>query len=439
MNSFDFTPKRRKDLLQFVHSSLEDFYANTKDLSVSSDWNFQAVKAAATTLDLEDGQEAISVVEHLIQGLKQYAVHTPHPNYFGLFNPRANFSAIVGDLITATLNPQLAAWSHAPFANEIENHLIQEFGQKFGYQETDGTFCSGGAESNLTAVICALNHHFPNFRATGVRGIAQQPIIYCSSESHHSIAKAARITGLGMASVKSIPVNDQLQMDIPKLKAQIQLDRKNGSLPFMLIGTAGTTGAGAIDDLETLALLASEEKVWFHVDAAYGGAVVISEQYKSLMKGIEWSDSITLDLHKWFSVPMGASIFLTSKKRILHQAFQIKTKYMPDDGDTNIMTNPYIHSVQWSRRFIGLKIYMPLAIHGWSAYEALINHQIGMMKDFKHQLLKVGWKVLNHTQLPIACFNHPKLDSNDKVTRFVDRINTSGKVWLSTYPINGQN
>lgn len=441
MNNFDFTTTSRQELFQLVQSQLENYYANTKNLRVSSDWEVDKMRHFAQTFGLELGNNPSDILHHTISGLRDFTVHTPHPNYFGLFNPRSNFASILADLITATFNPQLAAWSHSPFANEIENYVIQEFGAKFGYpsKTLDGTFCTGGGEANLTAVISAINHFFPSIRQEGIQSIKGKPLIYCSSESHHTIAKAAKITGLGTEAVKVIEVNHQLELNTRKLKEQIQLDKQNGDLPFLVVGTAGTTGAGAIDNLEAIHQIAVQENLWFHVDAAYGGATIISEKYKSFLSGIEFSDSITLDLHKWFSVPMGTSLFLTQNKTILHQSFGIKTNYMPKDGNPNQIVDPYIHSIQWSRRFIGLKIYLPLAIHGWMGYKQIIEQQFEQAEKLRKMLKEKGWTIANFSPLPLICFTHQNFKSNAAVSDFVNRINTTGKVWLSVYPINGKN
>ncbi|MFK7906037.1 MAG: aspartate aminotransferase family protein, partial [Chitinophagales bacterium] len=273
----------------------------------------------------------------------------------------------------------------------------------------------------------------------GILGIGKLPIIYCSQESHHSIAKAAKATGLGTQAVRSIAVNEALQINTELLQEQIKKDRQNGHQPFMVIGTAGTTGVGAIDDLEALYQITNQENLWFHVDAAYGGAAVISQKYKSHLAGIQLSDSITLDIHKWFSVPMGASLFLTKKTNILHQSFGIKTKYMPKDGDATVVTDPYTHSIQWSRRFIGLKTYLPIAIYGWKGYEETIDHQIEMGNLLRDLLREKGWAIKNDTHLPIVCFTHPDFKSNpDAASNLVEKVVNSGKAWFSVYPIAGE-
>ena len=441
MINFDLNPKERATINQEVFQELEAFIANTKDLKVAKALDIAAIQEHAQQFDFTQATDPMTVISTAIAGLKEYAVHTPHPKYFGLFNPRANFLSTIADYITAVFNPQLAAWSHAPYAVEIEQFLISEFGQKFGYKSSsiDGTFCIGGAESNLTAMLCALNDRFPTFGTEGIRGIAKRPIIYCSAESHHSIAKAAKVTGLGVNSVVTIPIDRHLKMDIQQLKQQIEKDILAGHQPFMVVGTAGTTGAGAIDDLTAIAAISQRYQLWFHVDAAYGGAIAISSDCRQWIKGVEKSDSITLDIHKWFSVPMGTSMFLTSRKTILHQTFGVSTKYMPKNGNQELIIDPYIHSIQWSRRFNGLKLYLPLAIFGWEGYTKVIQHQISLGNALRKNLKENGWIIKNSSMLPIICFTHPTLDGKgEKIVKITDEIIKSGKAWLSIYPINGE-
>lgn len=440
MTSLHSSPDQRAQLLAFISSRLEAFISGSKSKKVSARWDAPLIRDYARKLDLASGHHPEEVLDFIVEGLSEFAVHTPHPSYFGLFNPRSSYLSSLADYIVAVFNPQMAAWSHAPFANEIENYLVHEFGMKFGYPEEniDGTLSSGGAESNLTAVICALNDRVPDFKAKGLIGIEKQPVLYVSAESHHSVVKAASITGLGMDAVRSIAVGANQQIDIKALNEQIEKDKEAGFWPFLIVGTAGTTGSGAIDDLGSLSAIAKKEQMWFHVDAAYGGAITISEDHRKVLAGIELSDSITLDLHKWFSVPMGGSIFLTQHPSILVKSFRIKTQYMPTDGEGYRAVDPYESSIQWSRRFMGLKFFLPLAVIGWQGYEETINGQVAVGELLREKLLNHGWQISNSSSLPIICFTHPSLiEQPNLVSRVIDKITDSGEAWISMYPVNG--
>lgn len=436
---FDTDTQSRQGILQKLNTALESFYAETAHLPVSQVWQAASIRQKVQAFDFNQTHKPEEVIEAVIQGLTNYAVHTPHPQYYGLFNPRSGFIAAIADYITAIFNPQLAAWSHAPYANEVERYIIQAFGEKFAYPASslDGTFCTGGAESNLTALLCALNHHFPNYRKEGLQSLAKEMRIYCSSESHHSVLRAAQVVGLGSNAVVEAPVNAQFQMHMPWLAERIQMDLAAGHRPVMLVATAGTTGLGAMDDLKTSAQLCKKYRLWFHVDAAYGGAMIVSPKTRAFLEGIELSDSITLDLHKWFSLPMGASLFLSTHPQILPQTFGLYTEYMPKKETQASTIDPYTHSIQWSRRFIGLKMYLPLAIYGWSGFEKIILHQIEMGHELRNQLQAKGWQIENNSPLPIICFSHPSLHQ-EHIEKILDIMIERGDAWLSLYPVNGK-
>lgn len=437
---FNSNSEERKNIVQLINLLSENYYSTTESYPVADEWNPKEIKAFAQKFNFDSLHSPEEIIHMTVQGLEKYTIHTPHPRYFGLFNPRTEFLSAVSDYITAIFNPQMAAWSHAPFANEIERLLIQKFAQKFGYKSDawDGTFCSGGSEANLTAVISALNHHFPAYRDKGLITIPKKLLIYCSKEVHHSIGRAARVAGLGEDAVIQIPTNESFEMDLSLLETQIQEDILEGFQPLMLVGTAGTTGLGAIDNLEACAEIAQKYGLWFHVDAAYGGAVIIPEKTKAWLKGIEKSDSITLDLHKWFSQPMGSSLFLTAHKSILGQSFGLDADYVPKDNFEQETIDSYTHSIQWSRRFIGLKIFLPLAVYGWKGFEETISYQIKMGNQLRDLLQESGWTIQNNSKLPIICFNHSDLD-NQQITELIEKVSTSGKVWVSQYPIQGKN
>ncbi|MEZ4774722.1 MAG: pyridoxal-dependent decarboxylase [Bacteroidia bacterium] len=437
----DFSSEERNELMHTLIQRLESYYAHTKSLAVAPVLDRETIIQAARKFDFNHPVNPREALLDIIGSLEKFTVHTSHPAYFGLFNPRSNFAGIMADLISAAFNIQLAAWSHAPFAAEAENYLIQVFGEKFGYApgSIDGVFATGGAEANQTAVLCALNHHFPEFASAGLRGMARQPMIYCSAEAHHSIVKAARTSGLGSGAVRSIPVAGDLRMDLQILENAIIEDIRNGKIPFMVTGTAGTTGPGAIDDLPAISAICKKYNLWFHVDAAYGGAVVVHPVFKKWLKGIEESQSVTFDIHKWLSVPMACSMFITSQKDILSQTFSISTGYMPRDANRLPVTDPFTHSIQWSRRFIGFKLYLSMVMFGWEGYAQTIEHQIHMGNYLRQQLLDSGWVIKNHSMLPIVCFaDMAREEEEGFVSRVCEFVVKSGKAWISVFPVKGR-
>ena len=305
MSMLDLPIAEKLRLLSVVEQRINEYYQGLSRKEVAPTLTAQEVKDHVTSLPLDGTISPDEVVDHIITGLSKYAVHTPHKSYFGLFNPRPSTISTFGDYITAAFNPQMAAWSHAPYANEVERHIIEELGSIFGYEQVDGTFCSGGQESNLTAVQCAVNHAFPDVYKEGILGLQKRPRIYVSIEAHDSVLKSARIVGLGSDSVVSIAVHQDLRMDVEVLESQIQQDLEEGYLPIMVVATAGTTGTGTIDPIESLVDIKLKYDLWLHVDGAWGAAICVSPNFRYLLSGIDKCDSITMDFHKWFSTPMG--------------------------------------------------------------------------------------------------------------------------------------
>lgn len=421
---------------------IEEHLATVGSLRVAPELDPAGIRALLAPFDFERPVAPGSALAFAAEALRRHQVHTPHPRYFGLFNPAPTTMGIVADALVAAFNPQLAAWSHSPFAAEVERHVVRCLGARFGYDPSsaDGVFASGGAEANHTAVLAALTSAFPSFGREGLRALAGAPTLYVSAEAHHSFLKAARLCGLGTEAVREVPVDDALRMDPDALEGLIAADRRRGSSPFLVVATAGTTGAGAVDPIPRLADVSKKEGLWLHVDAAWGGAAVLVPELKGLLEGIDRGDSITFDAHKWLSVPMGAGIFLTRRPRILEQAFRVATGYMPIEAAGLDVVDPYAHSMQWSRRFIGLKVFLSLAVAGWEGYAASIRRMRAMGDRLRQGLERSGWAVVNRTPLPLVCFvdgTRPEGRSAGFVEAVARELVGSGRAWISTVKLSG--
>ena len=265
--------------------------------------------------------------------LRTWQVQVTHPRYFGLFNPSVTLASIIADTLVAMYNPQLATWRTSPAANEIERHTLAWLTDKFGFPaNASASFTSGGSEANLSAVIVALTRAFPDYGENGLRGLSASPTIYMTGAAHHGYQKIAHMTGLGRRAIRTVATDRHLKMDLGDLARQVAEDRKGGFAPFMVVGTVGTTAAGVIDPLPDLARFCRSEELWFHADAAWGGAAIISPGLRAHLAGIDAADSITCDAHKWFSVPMGAGMFFCRHSDAVGEAFRVETLFMPGEN-----------------------------------------------------------------------------------------------------------
>jgi len=370
--------------------------------------------------------------------LARWTEHATHPRHMGLFRPAPDPLCVVADALAAIHDPNLATWDFSPAANEIERYVLAAFAAKLGLPAGGlHHFTSGGQEANHTAVLAALTRAFPAFAEGGMRALAGQPALYLSAEGHHSFDKIAHASGLGRAAVRRVPVDAGLRVSAETLARHIADDRRAGYLPFLIVGTAGTTGAGAIDPLSDLASLARAEGLWFHVDAAWGGAAALSARLRPALAGIENADSITCDAHKWLSVTAGAGMIFCRHREVVERAFGVETAYVPPQARDG-RVYPFITSLQWSRRFIGLKVFLILAAHGWEGLARRIDHQAQIADRLRALLGERGFAVVNETPLPLVCFTHPRLASAAACEALARRLRVEQTAWLSRVFLGGR-
>jgi glutamate/tyrosine decarboxylase-like PLP-dependent enzyme len=377
------------------------------------------------------------VVADVEQMLRKWQVQVTHPRYFGLYNPSVTLASVIADTLVAMYNSQLANWRTSPAANEMERHTLKWLANKFGIPaDSIATFTSGGSEANLSAVVVALTWAFPEYGEHGLRQLSGDPVIYLTEETHHGFNKIAHMSGLGRRNLRVVATDASLKMNVDDLKLRVAEDRSNGLLPFMVIGTAGTTVAGIIDPLPQIAQFCTTQNLWFHVDAAYGGCAVVSPHLRPHLAGIEAADSITCDAHKWLSVPMGCGMFFCRHGSSVAQAFRSDVTYMPAKPASEHEAetfNPLTHSAQWSRRFIGLKLFMALAEQGEAGYAEMLEHQVRMGDVLRDALVATGWQTVNSTPLPVVCFARDGVIPSELVAEMRERQ----IAWMSDAKLNG--
>lgn len=434
---------QRLQLLEQAAQHIDQYYEQLENISVSPKVSSDDLRKSFQLIDFENENELNEILDSVYVSLRDGGMNVAHPSYYGLFNPTPSFAGVLADLLAAALNPQLGAWHHHPFGVEMERYLIKYFAKRFGLpvEQAYGSFTTGGSEANSTGVMLALTRQFPDFARKGIRGLSGQPVFYCSAEFHHSFEKIAHTCGLGRDAVRTIATDENYRLSTDLLDVAVQTDREQGFLPFMVVATAGTTNAGVIDPMADIATICRREQLHLHVDAAWGGAVILSDTLKGQLDGIEHADTITFDPHKFLSVPMAAGMLISRKAHWLADTFHIDPAYVPESAEVGL--DNYRLSLQFSRRIIGLKLFMTLASIGRQGYAQTLEHQVGMAEYLAEQLTAYQWRVLNQTGLAIVCFedmNGDGLSREQRATQqaaIVDTIVESGLAWISVTSLAG--
>ncbi len=462
---FDFDSKTRRELGYKLIDRIDEYYSSLPDRSVQLPLEQRTFGPLRDRLP-ELGEDAAAVLDEICAEMVDKGFHVPSANYFGLMNPTPTYMAVLAEALVAALNPQLATLARSQLASKVESETVRWIAERVGWCKVtggspdkpcgtdlrccDGTFTSGGNEANFSALALALAWKFPRSVDEGVAIIGARPIGYASSESHHSLDKSMGLLGLGRKALRRVAVTPRLQMDAAKLEAAIREDLAAGNKPFIVVATAGTTSSGAVDDIHALADLCAKYDLWLHVDGAYGAAAIFSDKHRDLVSGIERADSITIDPHKWLSMPFAAGVILTSRPEMLQQAFAIATPYMPklahsasDAPSPNLIDNFKV-SAQWSRRMNSLKLWLTLRVHGRQAYEELIDRQLRMAKDFAQWIEDSPEFELAAPQvLPIVNFTvktgGTEQETAEANSALVDAVTRDGKLWISQTIVNGRN
>jgi glutamate/tyrosine decarboxylase-like PLP-dependent enzyme len=257
--------------------------------------------------------------------------------------------------------------------------------------------------------------------------------MYTSRECQPAWFKIAHQAGIGRRALKLVPTDGRGELDGAALADMIARDRAAGEVPVLVSATAGTTGGGMIDPLARCAAIAHEAGAWYHVDAAWGGAALCSPRLREVLAGIELADSLTIDAHKWFATTMGCGMFITRYPAVLSESFRVAADFMPS---TVTALDPYLNTMQWSRRFMGLKLFLSLAAAGWDGYAAHVERAVEVIALVKERLLARGWRALNDSQLAVLCVAPPP--GFPPIREVVRRVLASGRAWVAVTTFAGQ-
>ncbi len=392
------------------------------------------------SFDFEVPRAADDVLAWSIAQLEHGTVHMTHPRYFGLFNPAPVAPAQWADRIAGAVNPQLASSGSSPAPVEIEAHVIRAIARRAGFpSDAAGHFTTSGSEANYTSLICALTRAEPRFASDGARAFAGPVALYTSRECHPAWLKIAHQAGVGRSALRLVPSDGRGRMSDQALAEMVERDLRDGAVPVLIAATAGTTGGGMIDPLERCAAIARSHGIWYHVDAAWGGAALASDRLRGTLAGIELADSLTIDAHKWFATTMGCGMFVSRDAAVLNQAFTVGGDFMPSNASN---LDPYLNTVQWSRRFLGLRLFLALAVSGWRGYGAHVERAVAVIEAVKERLQGRGWVALNDSPLAVLCTAPSTAGDGGNVAGqirpIVSNLLASGRAWVARTTFEGR-
>ncbi len=344
-------------------------------------------------------------------------------------------TSALADLVARVTNRFVTVWEAAPVMAEIEATTIRWLGDLFGYDEkARGVLTTGGSMANFSAIVSARN---------SVLGEAfQDGVLYLTSETHGSVAKAAFLAGFPRASLRVIPTTPLLQMDAAALLTIIEQDRLAGLRPCAIIASAGTTNTGAVDPIAELAQIAAAERIWLHVDGAYGGFFQLTDRGQQLFAGIERADSITLDPHKGMFLPYGTGALLVRDGSHLRAAHEVHGPYLQDLAPEADIPNFSDYSAELSRDARGLRVWLPIVLHGLGAFREALNEKLDLARYAYEALsqipsLEVPWE----PELSIVAFRVGAGEdqaSNAATADLLRRINATRRFVLSSTVVDGR-
>lgn len=428
-------PDERHALQMFLARILETSREAIREASVTPKMDLERLSADLSRFTFTRPVPLVELLPWVVRQLREGIVQITHPRYFGLFNPAPAFPAELGDHIVAAFNPQLAAARTAPAAVAIEAHVIAEIASRAGLPAgTAGHFTNNGSEANFTALIAALTTANPSFGIDGARAFPSPPVIYISEAAHLAWIKIAHLAGIGRSAVRQIATDGTGRLDVAVLSSALHADRAQGLTPVMIVATAGTTVGAMIDPIDACADLARAAGAWLHVDAAWGGAAIASDHLRGRLAGMDRADSITIDAHKWFATTMSCGMFLTAHPSALSACFGVSASFMPEEGAG--MPDPYSHSVMWSRRFLGLRLFLNLAAAGWPGYARHVEHAVSLIDRLHLILAAAGWRIANPNALGVLCVEPPA--GSPSVRSIVAAVLATGKAWVSAACFEGR-
>lgn len=379
--------------------------------------------------------DSSTIIEFLKNNVDRTGINPASGGHIGYIPGGGIYTAALGDYMAAVMNRYSGVFYATPGAVRVENQIIDWIGDLLGYSKGfGGNLASGGSMANLIAISTA--RIAMKIKSKNIENCT----IYLTTQTHHCVTKSLKIVGLEEVQLRYIQLDDKYRMSTQSLEKQIEKDKIDGLTPFLVVASAGSTDVGAIDPIDEIADIAQKHNIWYHVDAAYGGFFLLCDETKSKFKGINRADSVVLDPHKGMFLPYGVGIVMVKDIRHLLEANSYEANYMQDTKDFHQEYSPAELSPELSRHFRGLRMWVPMKIHGIAPFRACLSEKIWLTRYFYDKVQELGFEVGPYPNLTVAAFRFvPKdSDANEFNKKLLSNIHNDGRVFISSTTLEGK-
>ncbi len=429
MNPLEISPEEFHDIVLHIGELATDFLRSLDNVRTYPEVSGAELSRVFGGPAPDDGlgPEALDALDKVLAFCRP-----PSGRFFGYVLGSGEPVAAAADLLASVMNNNITAWRSSPSAVTIERTVISWIANGIGCKGFHGSLCGGGSSANLMGLAMAREAKLPANEAG-----AQPGIVYASTEVHMSIPKALAMLGLGRQNLRLIPVTTDFRIDVGTLRNAIEADKKSGKRAIAIVANGGTVNTGAIDDLVAIASIAREHQLWFHIDGAYGVLAALAAPEK--FRGIEQADSLSLDPHKWLYQPLDCGMILYRDPAIARQAFAYSGDYTKVLNSDPVESFAFFEeSMELSRRFRALKLWLSLRYHGFAAFRRSIQNDLDhaqLLADLIRR--EPTLELLSPVTLSAVCFKRKDRD-NDLNARLLKRVIQRGRVYLSNATIHGQ-
>jgi aromatic-L-amino-acid decarboxylase len=433
----EFSPERMRAMAGAVVERCIDHVATLDRQPSCGDVDAAALCRSMREPAPEHGVALESLLDPLFRDWIPRSFTAPGPGYLAFIPGGGVFPAALADFITNTTNRYTGVWQAAPALVQLEANALDWLREWMGFPaETRGIFTAGGSMATFNAIVCARERHLgPDIR----RGV-----LYTSDQAHHSILKSAKLAGVMPDRVRAIGSDDRFRLRVDRLIDAIVADRRAGLTPFAVVSSAGTTNTGAVDPLDAIADVCARERIWHHIDGAYGAFFYLCHELRGTLRGLPRADSLTLDPHKGMFLPYGTGALLVRDGAALRAAHEATAAYLPAMPHPSDFYDPSQHGPELSRGFPGLRVWLSVKMYGSAAFRAAIAEKRALTIDAAGRVAALPGIVMDaEPELSLFAFHltwpgASRADEDAATRALMERTTKRGRVMVTGCTAHGR-